>query len=80
LDTPIVLPDLGIQPVRLSVWFADPGDEVYEGDRLIEVLVNGATFDVPAPVTGRLTEQRALMDETVYPGQILGILTSEIAP
>ena len=28
---PVLLPDLGADPVRLSVWFADPGDRVYEG-------------------------------------------------
>src|SRR5262245_11242576 len=34
MRTPIVLPDLGGGPVRLSVWFADIGDMVFEGDRL----------------------------------------------
>ena len=53
MQTPIVLPDLGADPVRLSVWFVDPGDQVYEGDRVVEVLSNGATFDVSSPVAGR---------------------------
>ena len=54
----IVLPDVGAAPVVLSAWFADPGDAVFEGDRLVEVLVGGATFDVSSPATGRLAEKR----------------------
>ena len=70
----IVLPDVGAAPIQLSAWFADPGDEVYEGDRLVEVLTGGATFDVSAPATGRLVERRALPNDPVRPGQILGEL------
>ena len=70
----IILPELGAAPVVLSLWFADPGELVYEGDRLVEVLVGGATFDVPAPATGRLVERRALSDDPLQPGQVLGIV------
>jgi pyruvate/2-oxoglutarate dehydrogenase complex dihydrolipoamide acyltransferase (E2) component len=68
----ILLPELGAEPVVLSVWFADPGDAVFQGDRLVEVLVGGATFDVAAPATGRLAERRALPDDRLAPGQVLG--------
>lgn len=75
MPTAIILPDLGATPVWLSAWLADLGDAVYEGDRLVEVLVGGATFDVPAPATGRLTEKRALPRQALQPGQVLGLLT-----
>jgi pyruvate/2-oxoglutarate dehydrogenase complex dihydrolipoamide acyltransferase (E2) component len=68
----IVLPELGAGPVVLSAWFADVGDAVYEGDRLVEVLVAGATFDVPSPATGRLVEQRAYRSDLLPPGAVLG--------
>jgi pyruvate/2-oxoglutarate dehydrogenase complex dihydrolipoamide acyltransferase (E2) component len=61
----------------LSVWFAEPGDTVYEGDRLVEVLVGGATFDVAAPATGSLVERRAFPDDPLQPGQVLGIVESD---
>jgi pyruvate/2-oxoglutarate dehydrogenase complex dihydrolipoamide acyltransferase (E2) component len=70
----IILPELGAAPVWLSVWFADLGDYVYEGDRLVEVLTGGATFDVSAPATGRLAEKRALPNDPLQPGQVLGLL------
>jgi pyruvate/2-oxoglutarate dehydrogenase complex dihydrolipoamide acyltransferase (E2) component len=72
MQAAILLPELGAEPVTLSAWFADPGDTVFEGDRLVEVLANGATFDVPAPATGRLVERRALPDDRLMPGQVLG--------
>jgi pyruvate/2-oxoglutarate dehydrogenase complex dihydrolipoamide acyltransferase (E2) component len=74
MRTPVVLPDLGAAPVRLSLWLADVGDVVYEGDRLVEVLAAGATFDVPAPVTGRLVERHAWPGDVLAPGQVLGVL------
>lgn len=74
----IVLPDLGLTPIRLSVWFAEPGEFVYIGDRLVEVLAAGVTFDVPAPATGRLAERHALPDDLLSAGQILGAI--DISP
>ena len=74
---PVVLPDLGVEPARLSVWFAEPGDTVYEGDRLVEVAVGGATFDVSSPVTGRLAERFALPPDEVRPRQVLGEVIAE---
>ena len=58
----VILPELGTgpdMPIVVSHWFAARGDEVWEGDRLVEVVVGPATFDVPAPSTGRLAEIRA---------------------
>jgi pyruvate/2-oxoglutarate dehydrogenase complex dihydrolipoamide acyltransferase (E2) component len=73
---PVVMPDLGT-PAVLSVWFADPGDAVYAGDRLVEVLAGGATFDVTSPVTGRLTEKCAYPEDPLSPGQVLGMVDEE---
>jgi pyruvate/2-oxoglutarate dehydrogenase complex dihydrolipoamide acyltransferase (E2) component len=73
----VILPDIGAAPVRLSAWFVDAGDWVYEGDRLVEVLAGGATFDVPAPASGRLAEKRALPNDRVEPGQVLGVVEAE---
>src|SRR5437870_5536917 len=76
MDRPVLMPDLGT-PATLSVWFVSPGEAVYAGDRLVEVLVGGATFDVPSPVSGRLTEKRAWPDDALMPGQVLGIIEED---
>jgi pyruvate/2-oxoglutarate dehydrogenase complex dihydrolipoamide acyltransferase (E2) component len=69
-----VMPDLGVAPVRMSAWLADVGEDVYEGDRLAEVRVPGATFDVAAPATGRLTAQHVVPRDELCPGQVLGVV------
>ncbi len=79
MQAPILLPELGVAAPVLSVWFADPGDLVYEGDRLVEILLGGATFDVPAPATGRLAVKHALPNDRLRPGQVLGIVEVEEA-
>jgi pyruvate/2-oxoglutarate dehydrogenase complex dihydrolipoamide acyltransferase (E2) component len=76
MRTPVLMPDLGA-PASLSLWFAVPGDAVFEGDRLVEVLVDGATFDVSAPATGRLVERLAWPRDLLTPGQVLGIVEDD---
>jgi pyruvate/2-oxoglutarate dehydrogenase complex dihydrolipoamide acyltransferase (E2) component len=76
MRTPVVLPDVGAAPVRLSLWFSAPGDLVFAGDRLVEVVVAGATFDVSAPATGRLVERHAWPRDVLAPGQVLGVVES----
>ena len=77
----VILPELGTSPdvpIVVSHWFAERGDEVWEGDRLVEVLVGPATFDVVAPATGRLAEIREREEDQVVPGAVLGLVaTSE---
>jgi pyruvate/2-oxoglutarate dehydrogenase complex dihydrolipoamide acyltransferase (E2) component len=74
MQAEIRLPELGAAPVVLSVWFADPGDMVYEGDRLVEVRAGSATFDVAAPATGRLAERLQLPNDPLETGQVLGLV------
>jgi pyruvate/2-oxoglutarate dehydrogenase complex dihydrolipoamide acyltransferase (E2) component len=75
----VILPDLGTGPdvpIVVSHWFAGRGDRVWEGARLVEVLVGPATFDVASPVTGRLAEIRGLEDDRVEAGSVLGLVAT----
>src|SRR6202521_967343 len=75
----VVLPDLGTgpdTPIVISHWFAARGDRVWEGERLVEVLVGPATFDVASPVSGRLAEIRGLEDDRVQSGSVLGLVAT----
>jgi pyruvate/2-oxoglutarate dehydrogenase complex dihydrolipoamide acyltransferase (E2) component len=73
----IVLPELGAAPAVLSLWYADFDEVIFEGDRLLEILVSGATFDISAPATGRLLEKTVLPNDALRPGQVLGVLEVE---
>src|SRR5262245_20391725 len=75
----VILPDLGTGPdvpIVVSHWFAARGDRVWEGDRLVEVLVGPATFDVSSPATGRLAEIHGREDDRVEPGSVLGVVAT----
>jgi pyruvate/2-oxoglutarate dehydrogenase complex dihydrolipoamide acyltransferase (E2) component len=73
----IVVPELGLDPSHtlvVSTWLAEVGDEVFNEDRVVELLLDGATFDLAAPATGMLTEVLAYPEDPVQPGQVLGII------
>ena len=75
----VILPDLGTGPDvadRHQLLVRAPGDSVWEGDRLVEVLVGPATFDVPAPASGRLVAIRGREDDRVEPGAVLGLVAA----
>ena len=71
---PITLPELGA-PARFSLWHVGVGEQVFEGDRIAEVFVPGATYDIPAPATGRIVERTASAHDPLTTGQVLGTLT-----
>jgi pyruvate/2-oxoglutarate dehydrogenase complex dihydrolipoamide acyltransferase (E2) component len=74
MAVPVLLPDVGTSEVRVSIWHLQPGEPVYEGDRLVEVILPGATFDVPAPASGVLRDRLTLPGDIVAPGQVLGTI------
>lgn len=71
---PIVLPPLGVEAGRFSLWYVRPDEAVAEGDRVAEVLIPGVTIDVAAPTTGVLRERLALPGDAVRVGQTLGLI------
>jgi pyruvate/2-oxoglutarate dehydrogenase complex dihydrolipoamide acyltransferase (E2) component len=60
--------------VVLSFWFARPGDDLFEGERVVEVLCDGITFDVATPATGQLAEQFVFINDALTAGQMLGTI------
>jgi pyruvate/2-oxoglutarate dehydrogenase complex dihydrolipoamide acyltransferase (E2) component len=75
----VILPELGIGPhvpIVVSHWFVRRGEKVWEGERLVEVLVGPATFDVAAPATGFLAEIRGREDDLVHAGSLLGLVAT----
>ncbi len=73
----ITLPELGTTRATLSLWHVRTGENVFAGDRVAEVLVPGATYDVPAPVSGIILERLALPSDPVAAGQVLGVIQAD---
>ena len=74
---PIIVPDLGSDRIRLSLWYVQAGDRVYEGDRVVELLIPGASFDVSAPAPGVLVDRVASPNDALVFGQQLGAIQAE---
>ncbi len=77
MPVPITAADLGSDRVRVSLWYVRPGEHVYEGDRVVELLLPGATFDVASPATGVVAECLALTGDPVEIGTVLGTIHPE---
>ena len=73
---PIALPDLGAneQPIRVSTWLTQIGEEVIAGEAIVEVLLKGITFDVAAPVSGQLRRIDRFENDAIRAGDVLGWL------
>ncbi|MFH1360580.1 MAG: biotin/lipoyl-containing protein [Candidatus Omnitrophota bacterium] len=56
--TSVCLPDLGegIHKATISCLYVKTGDQVNEGDNVVECVTDKASFDVPASVSGRIKE------------------------
>jgi pyruvate/2-oxoglutarate dehydrogenase complex dihydrolipoamide acyltransferase (E2) component len=69
---PITVPELGSPRATFSLWHVQVGDRVTEGDRVAEVLIPGAVFDVAAPVSGMLAERAVQPGDALAPGRQIG--------
>jgi pyruvate/2-oxoglutarate dehydrogenase complex dihydrolipoamide acyltransferase (E2) component len=80
MRTSLKLPDLGVgdEELRVSCWLVDLGDAIDEGDRVIEILMDGITFDVLAESSGTLTRIERPLDAVVRTGDVLGWLESDL--
>lgn len=79
-STPLLVPELGVGPkerIVVSCWLVSVGDELIEGDRVVELLLNDLTFDVSAPATGKLTRIFVEPEERVDVGTVLGEIELE---
>ena len=72
----LTLPDLDLDnlPIRASLWLVEPGSEVTEGDRILEVLAGEVTVDLPSPASGILIETLVSEDDELYAGQRLAVI------
>ena len=68
------LPSLGEEAgdnAKVSFWYADIGEELSEGDSVIEMVTDKAVFEVPAPADITLLEVYVDEDDVVNVGDKL---------
>jgi pyruvate/2-oxoglutarate dehydrogenase complex dihydrolipoamide acyltransferase (E2) component len=72
----VVIPVLGekIEKATVSYWFFKIGDQVNEKDDLVELATDKATFNLPSPVSGTLSQILCEEGQTVTIGQIVAVI------
>lgn len=63
-----------IEEATVSFWYFDEGDDVKDGDDLVEVVTDKADFRIPAPATGKVVERRAEEDDVVNVGDVIAVI------
>ncbi len=72
----VTLPELGedVKSAVISYWHFGVGDKVNEGDDLVEMATDKATFNIPAPASGTVTEVFFEEGDTVQVGDTLATI------
>ncbi len=75
----IKMPDLGDDGPdegAISFWMVETGEAFKEGDDLVEILTDKATFNVPAPAAGSLVEIVAVEGAKAAVGSVMAVMES----
>ena len=70
----VTLPSLGEdaeEQATVSYWLVDEGDQLAEGDDLVEMTTDKAAFSVPSPHSGTLVEKLVEEGDEVAVGDVL---------
>ena len=62
---------------KVSFFYVEEGESVAEGDDLVELVTDKATFNVPSPKTGSVARILVAEDDDVKVGQVLCVLEVE---
>lgn len=75
----VYLPELGenITKATISYWYYEEGASVVEGEDLVEVATDKATFNVPAPSSGSLVEIFAHEGDVIQIGDVLATVEED---
>lgn len=70
------LPELGedTKEATVSFWHFEKGDKIEEGQDLVEMTTDKATFNVPATASGTLTEAFFEEGDIVQVGEVLAVI------
>ncbi len=74
--TKVVLPELGegIEKATVSYWYFKEGEKVNEKDDLVELTTDKATFNLPSPCSGTLSEILFREGDVVNVGAALALI------
>ena len=77
MSTEVKLPPMGDDApdkAEVSFWYAEEGEQVEEGQDIVEMVTDKAAFTVPAPASGVLSSILVKEGEKVAVGQTMATL------
>jgi len=76
MSTEVVMPRMGetVDEGTVNVWHKQVGEQVAEGEPLLEIGTDKVDTDIPAPAAGTIAEIRVAADETVAVGTVLAVI------
>ena len=74
--TNITLPPLaeGVDKASISYWYKQVGETIKEGEDLVELVTDKATFNMPSPVSGILKEVLVNEGDAAKVGDTIAII------
>jgi 2-oxoglutarate dehydrogenase E2 component (dihydrolipoamide succinyltransferase) len=74
--TEVKLPALaeGVDKANISYWHKKPGENVAEGENLVELVTDKASFNMSSPASGVLKDILAAEGDEVKVGQIIATI------
>jgi len=74
--TNITLPPLaeGVDKANISYWFKSAGETIKEGEDLVELVTDKATFNMPSPASGKIKEILVAEGDAAKVGQTIAIV------
>lgn len=72
----ITLPTLaeGVDKASVSYWYKQKGESVKEGEDLVELVTDKATFNMPSPSSGVLKEVLVSEGDSANVGQVIAVI------
>ncbi len=76
MSTDVVMPRMGetVDEGTVNTWHKAVGDQVAEGEPLLEIGTDKVDTDIPAPATGTLAEIRVPEGQTVPVATVLAVI------
>ena len=74
--TNVTLPPLaeGVDKASVSYWFKRSGEAIKEGEDLVELVTDKATFNMPSPSNGTVKELLVSEGDSAKVGQTIAII------
>lgn len=72
-------PDVGegIHEGTIIKWLVEEGDQIKEGDSLVEVETDKVTTEIPSPKTGKVLELKGEAGDVIHVGNVFVIIETE---